>query len=167
MHGKLGSCAILRASSSSTSLAAGPLELNWPLDTTMPLVMLDTVPAGVRELATSQQWLEKLTAGHPQLGIRLVSTAYPDMRDAWARVCEHADPEVPTFFFHVALELSATWKLLPKAGRKRYQANVARIAAAAEDVAGLLERHEAEIHFVRGSRLTFHHVAVRARTIQQ
>ena len=101
------------------------------------------------------------------MGVRLVSISYPDMRGAWARVCEHADPEFPTFFFHFALELPARWEGLPKAGRKRYQANVAAIAAATETLAGLLERHQAEIDFVRGSHLTFHHVEVRARTIRQ
>ena len=133
----------------------------------MSLAMLDTVPAAVRELACSREWLDKLTSGHPEMGVRLVSISYPDMRGAWARVCEHADPEFPTFFFHFALELPARWEGLPKAGRKRYQANVAAIAAATETLAGLLERHQAEIDFVRGSHLTFHHVEVRARTIRQ
>jgi len=133
----------------------------------MSLVMLDTVPAKVRELASSQEWLEKLTSGHPEVGVRLVSTSYPDMREAWARVCEHSDPEFPTFFFHAALELWARWERLPKAGKKQCQATVAKIASAAKKLASLLERHGSEIDFVRGSRLTFHHVAVRARTIQQ
>jgi hypothetical protein len=133
----------------------------------MSLVMLDTVPAGVRELASSRQWLEKLTTGHPEVGIRLVSASYPDMRPAWARLCEHGDPEVPTFFFHFALELPAMWDRLPKAGRKQYQASIAGIAAAAEELAKSLQLLESEITFSRGSRLTFHHVAVRARTIEQ
>ena len=81
------------------------------------------------------------------------------MRDTWARVCEHPDPEFPTFYFHFALELNAQ---VPKIGRKQYQASVAAIATAAEELAGLLERHEHDIDFARGSRLSFHHVHVRA-----
>ena len=96
-----------------------------------------------------------------------MSTSYPDMRDAWARVCEHSDPEVPTFFFHFALDLPAMWERCPRPGKKAYQATVAGIAAAAEELAGLLQLHEPEITFARGSRLTFQHVAVRARTIEQ
>ena len=72
--------------------------------------MLDTVPAEVSELACSQVQLDKLTSGHPEMGVRLVSASYPDMRDVWARVCEHKNPEFPTFFFHFVLELPARWE---------------------------------------------------------
>ena len=133
----------------------------------MRLHMHDTVPAGVRELASSAEWLEKLTSGRPEVGMRIVSASYPEMRDVWARVCEHQDPDVPTLFFHAVLELPARWERLPKTGTKVYQANVATVAAAAETLADLLDRHQSEIDFARGSRLTFHHVQVRARTIRQ
>jgi hypothetical protein len=129
----------------------------------MQLAMLDTVPAEVSELACSQGQLDKLTSGHPEMGVRLVSACYPDMRD----VCEHKDPEFPTFFFHFVLELPARWERLPKAGTKQYQADVEAIAAASESLAELLERHQQEIDFARGSPLTFHHVEVRSRTIRQ
>lgn len=132
----------------------------------MRLHMHDTVPAGVRELASSAEWLEKLTSGRPEVGMRIVSASYPEMRDVWARVCEHQDPDVPTLFFHAVLELPARWERLPKTGTKVYQANVATVAAAAETLADLLDRHQSEIDFARGSRLTFHHVQVRARTIR-
>jgi hypothetical protein len=131
----------------------------------MPLEMLSTVPTSVRAIASSQEWLKKLTSGRPEIGIRLVSVSYPEMRGAWARVCEHDDSEFPIFFFHCALELPAVWQRMPKTPTKGLQARVSDAAAAADALAALLDAHQDEIDFHRGSHLTFHHVMVRARTI--
>jgi hypothetical protein len=132
----------------------------------MPLEMHSSVPASVRAIVSSQELLTKLTSGRPEIGIRLVSVLYPDMRNVWARVCEHSDPDFPMFFFHAAAELPAVWQRMPKTATTELRENVSQTAAAADALAALLDAHQGEIDFHRGSQLTFQDVMVRARTIR-
>lgn len=125
-----------------------------------------TVPERVRSIMSSPELLNNLTAGHPDVGIRLVSTSYPDMRNVWARVGRHKDVEFPALFFSWAVELPANWQFMLKLPTtKPLLRTVAKIATAAENLAALLETHKREIAF-SGGRVAFHRVMVRARTIR-
>ena len=132
----------------------------------MSVEMHSTVPDGVRSIISSPELLSNITAGYPEVGIRLVSISYPDMHNAWACVCQHTDVEFPGFFFHCAAELPSRWRNVSKTPTKRLQRAIAKIAMAADALAFQLETHRDDAAFHRGSPLTFHHVMVRARTIR-
>lgn len=130
----------------------------------MPGQVLNTVPRRVREIASSCESLEKLTGGRPEIGIRLVS--YEEMRTTWASICGANVPDLPEMFFHFALELSPIWQKMPKVTDAVLRANIADIAATADNLAASIEAHKDEIHFHRGSRLTLDRVLVRAKSIR-
>lgn len=132
----------------------------------MPLELHSTVPNSVRSIILSTDSLNRLTAECREIGIRLVSTSYPDMRSVWESVRLHEDAEFPGFFFHCAVELPTRWQRMSKMPTKALQHAVSEIAAAAEALAHLLETHQDEITFHRGSPLTFHDAMLRARTIR-
>ena len=128
----------------------------------MPLAILSCVPQSVRSILSSDELLNSLSGGHPDIGVRLVS--HEDMRDTWTALADCDDHEAAPLFFHAALELSENWRKMPKASSAVLRANVEDIAVLAEKLAAALQAHEDEIRFHRG-RLCFHDVLVRARTI--
>ena len=131
----------------------------------MSIEMHSTVPDCVRSIISTPEALNRGTAGCPEIGIRLVSTSYPDMHSVWARVRQHKDAEFPCVFFWLAAGLPARWRSTPKTPTKALQHTVSEIAAAAEELAALVETHEKEIAF-SGGGVAFHRVMVRARTIR-
>jgi hypothetical protein len=70
----------------------------------MPPEMHKTVPECFRSIISSPELLNNLTAGCPEIGIRLVSTLYPDMHNVWTRVCQHKDVAFPASLFYCAVE---------------------------------------------------------------